>query len=225
MKQPLILSLLLLGMVSAFHLDSAHPHLETPKREEDLNPEADGSREQGRELVLTQGIMQTGGEEVEGSEHQDVFEDGEAMESEPDALDEDSVCPREEDTAHFQGTPGCKSCRYVLVRTPKTFDKAQKLCRRCYRGNLASIHTFSFNFQVQSLARKINQSIVWIGGILRGWFFWKNFCWTDGSRWDFGYWAPGQPGNGEGHCVTLCAKGGHWRRASCKSHLPFICSF
>lgn len=225
MKQPLILSLLLLGMVSAFHLDSAHPHLETPKREEDLNPEADGSREQGRELVLTQGIMQTEGEKVEGSEHQDVFEDGEAMESEPDALDEDFVCPREEDTAHFQGTPGCKSCRYVLVRTPKTFQKAQRLCSRCYRGNLASIHTFGFNFQVQSLARKINQSIVWIGGVLRRWFFWKNFCWTDGSRWDFAYWAPGQPGNGEGHCVTLCARGGHWRRASCKSRLPFICSF
>lgn len=115
-----------------FFLDSAHPHLETPKREEDLNPEADGSREQGRELVLTQGIMQTGGEEVEGSEHQDVFEDGEAMESEPEALDEDSVCPREEDTAHFQGTPGCKSCRYVLVRTPKTFDKAQVRDRKMW---------------------------------------------------------------------------------------------
>ncbi|GAB1286516.1 Proteoglycan 3 [Apodemus speciosus] len=154
-------------MVSALHRETAYPHLETPKRE-DLRQEADGSREQGRELVLTQETMQTEGEEVEGSEHQDNFEDEEAMQSEPDALD-DLACPKEEDTAHLQGTPGCKSCRYVLVRTPKTFYKAQRLCRRCYRGNLASIHSYSFNYQIQSLARKINQSIIWIGGALRGW--------------------------------------------------------
>ncbi|XP_028618917.1 proteoglycan 3 [Grammomys surdaster] len=225
MTQPLILSLLLLGMVSAFHLETAHPHLETPKREEDLQQKADGSGEQGRELILTQETMQTEGEETEGSEHRDIFEDEEAMKSDPHALGEDSACPKEEDTAYLHGTPGCKSCHYVLVRTPKTFYKAQRLCRRCYQGNLASIHGYSFNSQIQSLARKINQSIVWIGGILRGWFFWKKFCWTDGSGWDFGYWAPGQPGNGRGHCVTLCNKGGHWRRASCKSRLPFICSF
>ena len=106
-----------------FFLEPAYPHLETPKRE-DLHQEADGSGEHGRELVLTQETMQTEGEEVEGSEHQDIFEDEEAMESYPDALD-DLACPKEEDTAHLQGTPGCKSCRYVLVRTPKTFYKAQ----------------------------------------------------------------------------------------------------
>ncbi|XP_021047586.1 proteoglycan 3 [Mus pahari] len=225
MKQPLILSLLLLGIVSAFHLETAHAHPETPKREKTLKQEADGSGEQGRELVLTQETQQTEGEEVEGCEHQDIFEDEEAMESDPDALNEDWACPKEENVAHFQGTPGCKSCHYVLVRTPETFYKAQRACRRCYRGNLASVHSYSFNYQIQSLARKINQSTVWIGGILSGWCFWKKFCWMDGSCCDFGYWAPGQPGSGGGHCVTLCTKGGHWRRASCKSHLPFICSF
>lgn len=59
--------------------------------------------------------MWTEEKETEGSKHQDIFEDEES----------DSTCPRKEDVAHFQGTPGCKSCRYVLVRTPKTFDKAQ----------------------------------------------------------------------------------------------------
>lgn len=61
--------------------------------------------------------MQTEGEGVEGSDHQDIFEDEEAIASDPEASDED--------TAHLQGTPGCKSCRYMLVRTPKTFCKAQ----------------------------------------------------------------------------------------------------
>ncbi|ERE69978.1 proteoglycan 3-like protein [Cricetulus griseus] len=224
MKQPLILSLLLLGTMSAFHLETTHPHLENPKKEPDLWQDSGDSRDQGGDLVLTQETktMQTEGEEADGAEHQDTFED---EESDPDALDKDSTCPSKEDTAHLQGTPGCKSCHYVLVRTPRTFYKAQSVCRRCYRGNLASIHSYSFNFQIQSLARKINQSHIWIGGILRGWFFWKKFRWTDGSCWDFGYWAPGQPGNGGGHCVTLCSTGGHWRRASCKSRLPFICSF
>ncbi|XP_028750072.1 proteoglycan 3 [Peromyscus leucopus] len=222
MKQPLVLSLLLLGTVSAFHLEATHPNLEDPKRQPDLWKDADGSREQEGDLALTQETMQTEGEEAEGSEHQDIFED---EESNPDALDKDSACPREEDTANLQGAPGCKSCRYVLVRTPKTFDRAQRVCRRCYRGNLASIHSYSFNYQIQCLARKINQARIWIGGILRGWFFWKKFRWTDGSCWDFGYWAPGQPGCGGGHCVTLGTTGGHWRRASCKRRLPFICSF
>lgn len=111
-----------------FFLETAH--LENPKREESLKQEADGSREQGRELALTQETKQTEGEEVEGSQHQDIFEDEEAMESDPDALNKDSACPKEEDTTHFQGTPGCKSCNYVLVRTPETFDKAQVRDRR-----------------------------------------------------------------------------------------------
>ncbi|CAO2596634.1 Proteoglycan 3 [Lemmus lemmus] len=215
MKQPLILSLLLLGTVSASYLETTHRHLESPKRKPDLWQDADVSRGQGRDLTLTQGSLLTEREEIEGSEHQDIFEDE----------DKDSTCPREEDIAHLQGSPGCKSCRYVLVRTPKTFDKAECVCRRCYRGNLASIHSYSFNFQIQRLARKINQSHIWIGGILKGWFFWKKFRWTDGSCWDFGNWAPGQPGSGGGNCVTLFTAGGHWRRASCKSRLPFVCSF
>lgn len=100
----------------------ATPTLEDPKRQLDLWKDADGSREQEGDLALTQETMQTEGEEAEGSEHQDIFED---EESNPDALDKDSACPREEDTANLQGAPGCKSCRYVLVRTPKTFDRAQ----------------------------------------------------------------------------------------------------
>ncbi|KAL1786815.1 proteoglycan 3 [Sigmodon hispidus] len=222
MKQPLILSLLLLGTVSPFHLETIHPHLKSPKREADLRQDAEDPKEQRKDLALTQETIQTEGEEAEGSEHQHIFED---EDFDPDALDKDSTCPSEEDTVHLQGTPGYKSSRYVLVKPPKTFDEAQCVCKRCYQGNLASIHSHSFNFQIQCSARKINQSHIWIGGILKGWWFWKKFRWTDGSSWDFGYWAPGQPENGGGHCVTLYTTDGHWRRASCKTSLSFICSF
>ena len=45
----------------------------------------------------------------------------------------------------------------------------QRACRKCYRGNLASIHSLKFNRHVQSLATKINEAEVWIGGFIRGW--------------------------------------------------------
>uniref|UniRef100_A0A8C5KB85 Proteoglycan 3 n=1 Tax=Jaculus jaculus TaxID=51337 RepID=A0A8C5KB85_JACJA len=212
MKRLLLLSLLL-GTVSAFHLESNDPHLDSPKRQPDLGQVVDGAGEQGQ---LTQ-VMHTEGEEPESSGCWDAFEN-EVVESDPAAVDKDLECPREEDTVHMKGDPGCKTCRYLLVRTPKTFDNAQSVCRRCYRGNLVSIHSYSFNYQVQCGASQINQAQVWIGGILKGWY--RKFC-----CWDFGYWAPGQPGNGKGHCVALCTKGGHWRRASCQSHLPFVCSY
>lgn len=34
-------------------------------------------------------------------------------------------CPKQEDTVELQGTPGCKNCHHVLVKTPKTFHGAQ----------------------------------------------------------------------------------------------------
>lgn len=80
-------------------------------------------------MGLTQETILTEGEETEGSKHQDTFEDEEA---DPDALDKDSTCPREEDIVYLQGTPGCKSCRYMLVRTPKSFDKAQVSDRKTW---------------------------------------------------------------------------------------------
>ena len=45
----------------------------------------------------------------------------------------------------------------------------QRVCRRCYRGTLASIHNVKFNCYIQRLATGINQAQVWIGGFIRGW--------------------------------------------------------
>uniref|UniRef100_H0UU15 Proteoglycan 3, pro eosinophil major basic protein 2 n=1 Tax=Cavia porcellus TaxID=10141 RepID=H0UU15_CAVPO len=138
---------------------------------------------------------------------------------------EDSLCPREEDTVLIQGGPRCPIHHYLLVRTPKVFNQAKNICKRCYGGNLVSIHNYRANHHILLHASKINQAQVWIGGFLKGWFLWKKFRWTDGSSWNFGYWAPGQPGNGKGSCVALCTKGGHWRCARCYNRLPFICSY
>ncbi|KAL6086436.1 hypothetical protein STEG23_005262 [Scotinomys teguina] len=117
------------------------------KREPYLWKDADGPREQGGDLAMTQETTQTEGKEAEGSEHQDIFED---EESNPDALDRDSTCPSKEDTAYLQGTHGCKSCRYALVRTPKTFNKAQGAIGEELMQKLPAFHLILLSWRLDS---------------------------------------------------------------------------
>ncbi|KAL2806089.1 proteoglycan 3 precursor, partial [Daubentonia madagascariensis] len=182
------------------------PHLKILDTEADLGQDLDGSGDQEGELALTKEVIKSEGEEVDASACQDAFEDEEAIESDPAAVDKDLDCPREEDTVQMQGSLEGKTCRYLLVRTPKTFRSAQNVCRKCYRGNLVSIHSYSLNNHILYFTRSLNQARVWIGGFLKGWCFWKRFGWTDGSCWNFAYWAPGQPRRGRGHCVALCTQ-------------------
>uniref|UniRef100_A0A3Q2I422 C-type lectin domain-containing protein n=1 Tax=Equus caballus TaxID=9796 RepID=A0A3Q2I422_HORSE len=221
MKCPVLLPLLLLGTVAALHLGKSSPSR--------LIQNVEGSGEQEGELVLTDEVIQSEGEEAEASTNKHTFEDEETVELDQVALGEDLQCPREEETIQLSGHPGCKTCHYFLVRTPRTFRKAEVSGRkRCYRGNLVSIHSYRLNNRLQCLIRGINQVQVWIGGILRGWRFCRRFRWTDGSRWNFRYWASGQRRTGRGCYVltSLCSllPGGHWRRVPCSRHLPFICS-
>ncbi|XP_057584373.1 proteoglycan 3-like [Hippopotamus amphibius kiboko] len=225
MKHLLLLPLLLLGTVSALSLENGGPHLGSREPQADLSQDVEGSGEQEGGLALNDEVLESEEDEAETCSSQDDCEDEKAMESDPAAPHKDLPCPKEEDTIQLPGSPGCKSCHYVLVLTPRKFWNGQNICRRCYRGNLVSIHNFSFNSQVRHLANRVNEAQVWIGGYIRGWLLCRRFRWADGSRWDFGYWARGQPGNGRGHCVALCSKGGHWRRASCKRRLPFVCLF
>nr|XP_012605315.1 proteoglycan 3-like [Microcebus murinus] len=224
MKHPLLLLLVLLGTVSAFHLENDAPYQKILETEADLDQDLDGSGDQEGELALTEEVIKSEREEVETSDCQDSFEDEEAMESDPAALDKDVECPREEDTVQVQGSPGCKTCRYLLVRTPKTFRGAQNVCRRCYKGNLVSIHSHSLNSHILRFTSSLNQAQIWIGGFIRGWWLCKRFHWTDGSCWNFAFWASGQPRRGRGRCVALCTRGGQWRRAPCCRRLPFVCS-
>nr|XP_008510149.1 PREDICTED: proteoglycan 3-like [Equus przewalskii] len=159
------------------------------------------------------------------------------MESDPAALAEQLQCPREEETVQLCGHPGCNNVNYLLVRSPMDFRQALNVCRRCYRGNLVSIHSSSLNYRIQISITGINEGQVWIGGFLKDWRCRRRFRWTDGSRWNFSYWASGQPRKGRGRCVALCTRDGqltslcsllpdgHWRGAPCETRMPFICSF
>lgn len=222
MKHLLLLPLLLLGTVSALHLGKDALSLNSGETQADMSQDLEGSGEQEGELALTKEVIQSEGEEVEPCKYPNAFEDEEAMESEPSALDKDFQCPREEDTVHMVGSPECKTCHYLLVRTLSTFVDAQNVCRRCYRGNLVSIHSISLISYILSLTRSLNQPQVWIGATYNGCH--HRVHWTDGSCWNFRYWAHAHHAHG-GHCVTLGTTGGHWRRAHCIERLPFICSY
>ncbi|XP_060013682.1 proteoglycan 3 [Lagenorhynchus albirostris] len=225
MKCSLLLPLLLLGTVSALYLENDASHLGSRETQADLGQDLEGSGEQEGELALNYGALESEGEDAVASSYQDAFEDEGAMESDPAALDKDLQCPKEEDTVQLPGSPGCKTCRFLVVRTPSKFWDAQDTCRRCYQGNLVSIHNYSFNYRIQCGVSSINQGQVWIGGY-KCWFTWgNNFRWTNGSSWNFSYWASEQPRNGCGRCVALHTKGGRWQRAPCKRRLPFVCAF
>ncbi|XP_054998799.1 proteoglycan 3-like [Sorex araneus] len=219
----LLLLPLLLGAVSARHLgDNALPP-ESLDTQVDISQNSDCSREQKGELALHREEIPSGEEEAEASDCQETLEDKDDLDSDP-AASGDFECPKEEDTVELQGTSGHNTCRHVLVRLPSTFAAASNTCRRCYRGNLVSIHDSNTNNRLRGLASGINQGQVWIGATIYQWHRCTRLRWTDGSLWNFSRWAAGQPRNGVGSCVTLCTRGGVWRRAPCTTLLSFICA-
>ncbi|XP_004471079.1 bone marrow proteoglycan [Dasypus novemcinctus] len=225
MKFSLLLALLF-GAASAVHLRNETPNFETPLEKETLPQEGD-KPEQEAEKATPQELMLLEEEEDGSGSEEALEEDGDAESVSALAeADKDFQCPKEEDTVKLVGSPGCKTnCRFLLVRSPRRFNRAQFVCRRCYRGNLVSIHSFNFNYRIQYSLRAYNQGQVWIGGRLTGRGRCRRFRWADGSSWNFAYWAAGQPWARGGRCVTLCTRGGHWRRAHCRRRLTFICSY
>ncbi|XP_016055875.1 PREDICTED: proteoglycan 3 [Miniopterus natalensis] len=222
MKHSLLLPFLLLGTVAALHLGKHAPHLDSQETQADLSQDLEGSGEQEGESFLPEEEIQSEEEQMEESLCQNALEDEKIMESDPSALDKNFQCPRAEDTVEVLGSPGCKTCRYVLVNSPRVFWSANIVCRWCYRGNLVSIHNAHINSQLQVLASRINRPQVWTGGFLGR--CGRKLRWTDGSCINFKNWARGHPWAGRGRCVTLCTRGGKWRRRPCRKRLPFICS-
>ncbi|XP_044537281.1 proteoglycan 3-like [Gracilinanus agilis] len=112
----------------------------------------------------------------------------------PAAKEKNILCPKEEDTVYIPEKLGLQTDKYVLGRALKTFTEAQKYCQKNFKGNLVSIHSYYCNYKLQNLIAGINQRQVWIGAFTTtNWSFFKKFRWTDGSSWNFSYWAIGQP--------------------------------
>ncbi|ELK36889.1 Proteoglycan 3, partial [Myotis davidii] len=117
------------------------PYPGSQESQADLSQDLEGSGGREGESVLTEETIQSEGEQVEASSCQDAFEDEEAMESDPGTLDENLQCPREEDTVKILGSPGCKTCHYVLVRTRRTFGGG-RWRRKCCISRLPFICSY-----------------------------------------------------------------------------------
>ncbi|XP_064309362.1 bone marrow proteoglycan [Phalacrocorax carbo] len=142
--------------------------------------------------------------------------------------EEDERCPLESETraVSIPDPLGATTFRYVIVTRCRTFRSAQRVCRRCYRGRLVSIHSYHTNVSLQRLARLCtNRGQVWIGAVTRPLGRIVYCRWADRSRWDYTYWLPGYPLRSHRYCTSLCTNNGRWRSLNCRVRLPFICEY
>ena len=113
-------------MAGYFFFPENHaPHLDCQETQADLSQGLEGSGDQEGELALTEEEIQSEEAQVEASSYQNDFEEEKAVKLDPSALDNNLQCPRTEDTVEIVGSPGCKTCRYILVRTPRRFARAR----------------------------------------------------------------------------------------------------
>ncbi|XP_065451871.1 bone marrow proteoglycan-like [Chrysemys picta bellii] len=159
----------------------------------------------------------------EGAPEQEVpAEQGKEEPREPEP-----PCPTERESFRVivPGQGGC-NYRYMLVTDCRTFENAKDTCARCYRGQLASIHSSLINQRLSCMVRtRTNRSQVWIGGYTSGWHHCLRAYWVDRSSWNYSNWARGNPCRTGKTCVAMCPSGGQWRSVSCGARMPFICEY
>ncbi|XP_043940807.1 lectin-like [Protopterus annectens] len=116
--------------------------------------------------------------------------------------------------------------------TPKKFTDAEMYCRRYgTNGHLVSIHGIKLNDLVLHLVKYShdkNSHNTWIGGMrfLQA----QNYIWTDGSKWDYNKWVPGEPNNVKqkefcSEMYTGDYKPGLWNDVACTKTNPFVCFY
>ncbi|XP_042185474.1 lithostathine-1-like [Oncorhynchus tshawytscha] len=137
------------------------------------------------------------------------------------------VCPN--------GWPRYKTHCYHYVPFMTTWPEAERKCLRL-GGNLASVHSLPQYRFLQSVIRKSTRKVqrTWIGAndaIKEG--LW---LWSDGSRFNYQNWGPGQPSNynhgvikdntnGREHCMEMNYGASRCQNdAPCWFTFPFLCS-
>ncbi|TKR66619.1 hypothetical protein L596_022888 [Steinernema carpocapsae] len=126
------------------------------------------------------------------------------------ALGGDS-CP----VGSFASFDGKKCLQVVSLET--TFQSAQGICAS-FGGNLASIHNKYDNALIEE---HVNENF-WLGGSdLSDNDAWK---WTDGSKFDYAYWAAGGPSHNSGDdCLLVDKMTGLWQAKPCNTQAFFVC--
>ena len=130
----------------------------------------------------------------------------------------------------WQGFNGGKCFKYYSIK--KTWTEALRNCQQCSSNptsTLASIPDSATNDFLLSSVAPLNSPGLWVGGHQNSAGTWG---WSDGTRWSYQKWYPGEPNNSGGiedhiELMTVNNKWGYFRgkwndhRNSFKA--PYIC--
>uniref|UniRef100_A0A3Q2D9N7 C-type lectin domain-containing protein n=1 Tax=Cyprinodon variegatus TaxID=28743 RepID=A0A3Q2D9N7_CYPVA len=114
---------------------------------------------------------------------------------------------------------------YNYVPRPMDWASAERTCISM-GGHLASIHDMREHQEIQHMIRTASYQTkpTWIGGYnaqqTEPWF------WSDGSRFVYTSWCPGEPNNTDGqqHCLQMNHSADKcWDDLYCGSQLPSLC--
>ncbi|XP_035998747.1 galactose-specific lectin nattectin isoform X1 [Fundulus heteroclitus] len=115
---------------------------------------------------------------------------------------------------------------YLFREQEMEWAEAEKACNE-FNGNLASIHRQDeYNFISKLIYKEAGSyKSTWVGGydaVKVGLWFW-----SDGSRFDFSNWSPGEPNNQGGNekCMQINLGGREYvNDANCDIKLQYVCS-
>ncbi|XP_047436565.1 ladderlectin-like [Mugil cephalus] len=115
---------------------------------------------------------------------------------------------------------------FIYIPTPMTWARAEKNCQSL-GGNLASVRNIYEYHKIQWLIlhKTHRQQQAWIGG---------SDCqqngvwlWSDGTRFHYSNWCPGEPNNGQRaqHCLQINYGASKcWDDVQCNVHRPSVCA-
>ncbi|XP_031417283.1 galactose-specific lectin nattectin-like isoform X1 [Clupea harengus] len=115
---------------------------------------------------------------------------------------------------------------FKFVSTARSWAESERHCV-AMGGNLASVHSIDEYSFIQDMIRKqtYRNLRTWIGGydaVKEGLWFW-----SDGSRFNFITWSPGNPDNylGKEHCIQMNHGGSRlWNDSPCQLACPSVCA-
>jgi len=110
-----------------------------------------------------------------------------------------------------------------------SWPEADVYCRKTEWGNLLSITEQTDNMKILQMIQMLRYYFgfekLWIGSndMVRE----NEYIWTDGNRFNYTNWAPGEPSgihNGyQEDCVAVDSLAGQWSDEYCLNAYPFIC--
>ncbi|XP_054914836.1 lactose-binding lectin l-2-like [Poeciliopsis prolifica] len=115
---------------------------------------------------------------------------------------------------------------YKYVASRMTWGEAEVHCLT-EGGNLVSIHSLEEHNFVNNLIKNFDptQDFTWIG--LTDIHKEGTWMWSDGSKYDFSLWHPGEPSNdgGQGHCGhTNFVRDKYWNDHFCSHKKALVCA-